>query len=140
MVKTSLAGGNRTVRRLAVVLAASAGTLAAIAGPAQAESFVPVPSNYVYNVDMGAWHDYCTWSPDMPVVPPWGQVDFRGPCANHDMCEEAGSANTLRCDNLFFDLMHQQCAHTFGNDVGRPPCDFIADTYYNVVRNTGDPA
>ncbi|GAB2756078.1 hypothetical protein [Amycolatopsis magusensis] len=131
---------NGKLRRFAVVLACAAGGLGMAAGSAQAASFVPVPSGYVYDTSRGAWHDYCTWSPDKPVVPPWGQVDFRGPCAHHDMCEEAGGANTLRCDRLFFDKMHQQCEYTFGTGPARGPCDFIADTYYNVVRNTGDPA
>ena len=130
----------RKWRRRAVVLAAGIGVLPFAAGTAQAAQFVPIPGNYQYEPSRGAWHDYCTWSPDKPVVPPWGQVDFRGPCANHDMCEEGGGPNTYRCDRLFFNLMHQQCEYTFGTGPARGPCDFIADTYYNVVRNTGDPA
>ncbi|WP_410657288.1 hypothetical protein [Amycolatopsis sp. lyj-112] len=124
-------------RRYAVALTVATGAIPFMAGTAQAAAFVPIPSGYVYDVNRGAWHDYCTLSPDKPVVPPWGQVDFRGPCANHDLCEEGGGQNTLRCDDLFFRLMHQQCDHTFGAGPARGPCDFIADTYYNAVRNTG---
>ncbi|MER7864178.1 hypothetical protein ABTX61_34080 [Amycolatopsis japonica] len=135
--KSSQSRTSSRLRRGAVALAVAAGALPFLAGTAQATAFVRIPSNYVYDPSRGAWHDYCTLSPDKPVVPPWGQVDFRGPCANHDMCEEAGGKNTLRCDNLFFRLMHQQCDHTFGTGPARGPCDFIADTYYNAVRATG---
>ena len=43
--------------------------------------FVAVPSRYVYDPSKGSLHDYCTKSPDS-----WGRADFRGPCANHDLC------------------------------------------------------
>jgi hypothetical protein len=54
------------------------------------------------------------------------------------MCEEAGGKNTYACDRLFFNLMHEQCAWAFAaGNPHRGPCDFIADTYYNTVRQTG---
>lgn len=46
-------------------------------------SVVNVPSGYRYcptSCTPTALHDYCTWSPDA-----WGQANFRGPCAIHDM-------------------------------------------------------
>ena len=43
--------------------------------------FVAVPARYEYNPRQGSLHDYCTHAPDS-----WDRADFRGPCANHDLC------------------------------------------------------
>lgn len=50
---------------------------------------VPVPYNYIYNprLDPKSLHDYCTLSPDSVEL--FGKdIDFSGPCANHDICYE----------------------------------------------------
>ncbi|MGQ0839195.1 hypothetical protein [Actinokineospora sp.] len=128
-------------KRFALVLAVTMGALTLFAGTAQAASFVPIPRNYVYNPNLGAFHDYCTRSPDQPnIIPIVGglsrRVDFRGPCANHDLCEQRVGYGNLACDNAFRNLLHQQCAYFFGGDFAyQPPCDFLADTYYWAVRN-----
>lgn len=57
-------------------------------GPTSA-GIVPIPEHYIYNPN--AWrtgyHDYCTSSPDFYLTPDLS-ADFRGACANHDMCME----------------------------------------------------
>jgi hypothetical protein len=66
--------------------------------PGQAKAavypFVQVPSRYVYDPSQGSLHDYCTKSPDS-----WGRADFRGPCANHDLCYMDHVRGKQSCDD-----------------------------------------
>lgn len=83
---------------------------------------VPVPAAYVYRPSTGVHggdktrHDYCTKSPDS-----WGQANFRGPCARHDMCLDFNWAGDSTCHSwLRNDLIRQ--------------CDAAYDRWYEVTE------
>lgn len=77
----------------------------------QVVSPISIPGNYIYNTNLAptGLHDFCSKSQDL-----WGEdagylnatnrvADFRGPCAQHDMCYERNSSYDVRivtCDPL----------------------------------------
>lgn len=119
---------------------------------------ITVPGEYVYdhegdhmqpgdNPDLyKGRHDWCTTSPDQPGV------DFRGPCARHDMCYDANpnavpsekSPGKVECDKRFRSDMHSNCNEKYhGDDDSLKNCHRIADFYADVVESragtNGDP-
>lgn len=113
-------------------------------GTAFAASAVPVPPEYVYNPKLGPRHDFCTWSSDEPVINnkqlKRRTVDFRGPCARHDLCYDR-SANKAGCDNQFKRDLDQQCDFTFQGDTTGylDYCRGRAQAYYAGVVAGGTP-
>jgi len=94
--------------------------------------FVDVPSDYAYDTDLGAQHDYCTISPD-EYDGVSGTADFRGPCAYHDECYGSGG-DRFNCDiNLNSDL-HENCHDSFSwYEPDRYVCYDVANLYLDVV-------
>lgn len=132
------------IRQLAISAPTAAGASILFAGTALAAESVPIPPEYVYdpNLEPVTLHDYCTKSADEPNIENHqGQqsVDFRGPCAPHDLCY-AGTASKDTCDNGFHDDMVQQCEATFGGDTTGyvERCKAAANTYYIGVDWFGD--
>jgi hypothetical protein len=130
---------------------------AASAGPSK----VGVPSGYIYcsaknrkklaKCKPAAWHDYCTYSPDQPVFY-FGDarltVDFRGPCARHDMAiqkivKKGGSLSSKKskrrsADSTFKSRMFQNCDNKFSSNNStakavKKTCRKTATTYYKAV-------
>jgi hypothetical protein len=104
---------------------------------AMAVGVVTVPSNYVYNPSLGWPHDYCTSAPD-EFYTPWGpNADFRGPCARHDMCYEAGS-NRYGCDDRLWSDMVANCEYAYPPDWKlRTQCKNTAWIYWGAVTAYG---
>lgn len=132
------------MKRLALaVLTVAAMSMAAPTAALAAPGPVTIPADYVYEPSRGSLHDYCTSSEDVPVVfhrytRRSKPVDFRGPCARHDMCYE-GDRSKASCDDAFRRDMYQQCDHTFTTDSGfRSTCHQRADLYYDAVVRFGD--
>lgn len=97
------------------------------------ESFIGVPSGYVYNPSLGWAHDYCTKSPDEFNVA-GNRADFRGPCARHDMCYQRKRCRSKSCDVALRENLKTNCrVQLGGNNPLRGTCLATADTYYNVV-------
>ncbi len=124
-------------------------------------SKVGIPSTYVWcsfydrprykRCQPPRLHDYCSWSPDRPVVYAGRTsrtVDFRGPCARHDMgiakiLKQGGTVGTKRskrrtADRVFRDRMYQNCSNAFYQSTSsgralKSNCRSIASTYYRVV-------
>ncbi|HIW94969.1 MAG TPA: hypothetical protein H9867_00545 [Candidatus Corynebacterium gallistercoris] len=105
---------------------------------------IPVPSIYRYDPN---WHgtgdslnDYCTWSPDdfRPADVYAPAADFRGPCANHDMCYEAvnrGTRDRGYCDSKFLRELYYVCSHVYDRGSGvEGQCRSRAELYYSAVR------
>lgn len=127
-------------------------------------SKVGIPSSYRYcsswerlvakkkGCTPSALHDYCTWSPNKPQFQygsHTGQVDFRGPCARHDMgiakiIKQGGSLTNKRTkrakvDKTFRSRMYQNCANAFyaNNKLSKGlkgSCRGTASLYYSVVK------
>lgn len=97
---------------------------------------VVVPSNYCYDPDTTnhrGWHDYCTSSPDS-VYAGTGVVDFRGPCARHDMCLQASRSHS-KCDGPLYNDMIKNCDQRFAwYNPSRAVCHRVAATYYAVIK------
>lgn len=102
-------------------------------GPDIDSDFVSVPSNYVYDPELGSLHDYCTSSPDEFPGPFADNADFRGPCARHDLCY-AGTASEFTCDNSLWSDMRTNCAYVYSwyNPL-RETCYTTADIYWAAV-------
>ncbi|AZT96589.1 hypothetical protein CXR27_05905 [Brevibacterium aurantiacum] len=100
-----------------------------------------------------AWHDYCTYSPDQPEFR-FGDarltVDFRGPCARHDMAiqsivKKGGSLSSKKskrrsADSTFKSRMFQNCDNKFSSSSAtskavKKTCRKTATTYYKTVAN-----
>ena len=100
--------------------------------------FVAVPSRYVYDPSKGSLHDYCTKSPDS-----WGRADFRGPCANHDLCYEDHVRGKEPRDQGLRTDMEMNCGVAFDQDGGDKDrkkfetCYKIAATYHYWVSRKG---
>lgn len=105
---------------------------------------VVVPSNYCYDPHTSnhtGWHDYCTDSPDAVYVSsgaPFGvgsgTVDFRGPCARHDMCLQSSHSHS-KCDGPLLSNMKTNCSQRFASyNPARYKCDAVAYTYYLVIK------
>lgn len=132
---------------------------AASSGPSK----VGVPSGYIYcsasnrkklaKCKPAAWHDYCTYSPDQPEFR-FGDarltVDFRGPCARHDMAiqsivKKGGSLSSKKskrrsADSTFKSRMFQNCDNKFSSSSAtskavKKTCRKTATTYYKTVAN-----
>src|SRR4051812_23740389 len=54
---------------------------------------VGIPANYQYDPRRGPRHDYCT----SPARQSFGDANFRGPCARHDMCYDSSTDKKV-CD------------------------------------------
>lgn len=101
-------------------------------------TYVTIPSNYVYdtNAKQKTLHDYCSYSPDS-----WGGANFRGPCARHDMCIQAGgdagkSVGSYRptCDNNLWNQLDSNCDYEYGKwDPRRYACRDTAEVYWATV-------
>jgi hypothetical protein len=100
--------------------------------------FVAVPSRYVYDPAQGSLHDYCTKSPDR-----WGRADFRGPCANHDLCYMDHVRGKDPCDQSLRTDMEMNCGVAFDQDGGDKDrkkfetCYRMAAGYYGWVNRKG---
>ena len=100
--------------------------------------FVAVPAPYVYDPSKGSLHDYCTKSPDS-----WDRADFRGPCANHDLCYQDHVRGKQACDDSLRTDMEMNCGFAFdqdGADKDRKKfetCWKIAATYWYWVQRKG---
>ena len=93
---------------------------------------VNVPKSYCYDpttTTHRGWHDYCTHSPDS-----YFSADFRGPCARHDMCLQAGKGHHT-CDAALLDNLYHNCNYAYGrfNPV-RYTCQAIAQEYYGYIK------
>lgn len=97
------------------------------------ESFIGIPSGYVYNPAQGWAHDYCTYSPDEFNVA-GNKVDFRGPCARHDMCYMKKKCRSKACDVTLRENLKTNCRVQLNalNPL-RAVCLATADVYYNAV-------
>ncbi len=101
---------------------------------------VVVPTSYCYDphtTDNTVLHDYCSHSPDSIHFPGWfvgGTADFRGPCARHDLCLQAGHSHGT-CDGPLLGQMKQNCRYTFGSsNPYRYSCYGTAYTYYVAIK------
>jgi hypothetical protein len=105
---------------------------------------VVVPTNYCYDPTTNnhrGWHDYCTHAPDSVYVSsgaPFGvgsgTVDFRGPCARHDMCLQSTHSHS-KCDGPLLSNLKQNCSQRFASyNPARYKCDAVAYTYYLVIK------
>lgn len=133
----------------AVTVVAAAATLHCQSHSAESKPVkgkVVVPSNYCYDPHTSnhpAWHDYCTHSPDSIYVSsgaPFGlgsgTVDFRGPCARHDMCLQSSHSHS-KCDGPLLNNMKTNCSQRFNSyNPARYKCDAVAYTYYLVIKAT----
>lgn len=129
-------------------------------------SKVGIPSSYRYcsswdrlvakkkGCTPSSLHDYCTWSPNRPQFhygSHTGQVDFRGPCARHDMgiskiIKQGGTLTTKRnkragADKTFRSRMYQNCANAYysNNSISKGlkgSCRGTASLYYSAVKKT----
>lgn len=100
---------------------------------------ISIPSGYVYNTNLNpkSLHDYCTASPDE-----WGNANFRGACARHDMClvpltpmldQVKRRKGRTACDTLLWGNLTASCALAYGW-AGRPACNTIARVYFAAVQ------
>ena len=100
--------------------------------------FVDVPARYEYNPSKGSLHDYCTKSPDS-----WDRANFRGPCANHDLCYMDHVRGKQACDDSLRTDMEMNCGVAFDQDGGHKDrdkfktCYKIAATYWYWVQKKG---
>ena len=112
--------------------------LVPVAASATVYPFVGVPARYVYDPSQGSLHDYCTKSPDS-----WDRADFRGPCANHDLCYQDHVRGKQACDDSLRDDMQLNCGFAFDQDGGDKDrkkletCWKIAATYHYWVQRKG---
>jgi len=97
------------------------------------QSFVAVPSNYVYNPSLGSLHDFCTSSPDS-----WFSADFRGPCAIHDMCYEQPGSHKKFCDDQLEVQLTENCDYAYAPGASRSTCHGTANVYWAAVTAFGD--
>lgn len=97
------------------------------------QSFVGIPSNYVYNPSLGSLHDYCTSSPDS-----WFSADFRGPCAVHDLCYEVPGSHKKFCDDQLEVQLTENCDAAYSPGVNRSTCHGTANVYWAAVTAFGD--
>jgi hypothetical protein len=147
----------RYIRRTLVVLTAvlavlapSAVAQAAAASKAEVLSTWTQTSESSYNAwnaarqNQGAWAsydfdwstDYCSSSPDNPLG-----FKFDLSCWHHDFGYRnykaigAFPANKPRVDSMFYADLQRSC-DTY-NRLLQPPCDALAWTYYQAVKNFG---
>lgn len=114
-------------------------------------SKVGIPSGYVY---CKIWvtakckpknlHDYCSWSPDSYTYK-GTKVDYRGPCARHDMSIDSIRKKNISvsnkrsqrasADTKFKSNLRQNCGYSlYKTSAGRSKCYDRAALYYSVVR------
>lgn len=93
---------------------------------------VNVPKSYCYDPDTTThpgWHDYCTHSPDS-----YGKADFRGPCAYHDLCLQAGHGHGS-CDGKLLTRLDHNCDFAYGRfNPTRYTCRARALEYYAFIK------
>jgi hypothetical protein len=98
-----------------------------------------IPDRYVYDPDRGSLHDYCTWSSDQPSVRTGGSVDFRGPCARHDLCYDEDEHGKVYCDTHFRVRMYNECDYQYPSpSIARADCHSLAENYYRAAKQFGD--
>lgn len=142
--------------------ASSSGQPAVSAQASSKPSKVGIPSSYVYcsksnrkklsKCKPASLHDYCSYSPDKPYILGGAQakqVDFRGPCARHDMgigtiIKAGGSLTTKRKKRANVDTrlkahMYQNCSNAFwGSNWAvkkrNGNCRSTASVYYAAVK------
>jgi len=123
------------------VLVVAVAVVASAPGQAKATvyPFVDVPARYVYDPSQGSLHDYCTKSPDS-----WGRADFRGPCANHDLCYMDHVRGKQSCDDSLRTDMEMNCGVAFDQDGTAKDedkfttCLRMAAGYYGWVKKKGN--
>lgn len=124
------------------LLAAFVGLLCAgvpVMASATVYPFVGVPARYEYDPSKGSLHDYCTKSPDS-----WGRADFRGPCANHDLCYQDHVRGKDPCDQSLRTDIEMNCGVAFDQDGGDKDrdkfetCNRMAAGYYGWVKKMGN--
>lgn len=100
---------------------------------------IEIPGSYCYTGITGdTLHDFCTKSPD-EWPSPGANANFRGPCAQHDMCYEANTGNTNEmrtCDSNFRNNLMRVCEGVYTgviDNARRQPCRGTALGYYSAV-------
>lgn len=111
--------------------------------------FVGIPADYEYNLwyqpqKYRVQHDYCSYAPNGIWFVPY-YVNFRGPCAIHDMCyqefndlphsEKVGERMAL-CQRPFLENMIANCHHQIGgvfSEANLLQCRCVAHTYHAAV-------
>ncbi|MEJ6014043.1 hypothetical protein WG936_09355 [Corynebacterium sp. H127] len=100
---------------------------------------VPIPDFYEYDPSAlhPGLHDYCTFSPNYYVTPELN-ADFRGACANHDLCMEESLFYGLGygwCNIALRKDMQAVCTSVYQNELEyhRQGCLDTADLYYSAV-------
>lgn len=111
----------------------------------QVVSPILIPGNYIYNTNLepASLHDFCSISQDM-----WGGdtryfnytnrvADFRGLCAQHDMCYERNSSYDVRiitCDPLLRMNLKTACRESYAQTLTRVNCWSTAEGMYQAVK------
>lgn len=118
--------------------ATSSADIASVAGPISAASsavHITVPSRYVYNPNttyQRTLHDYCTASPDS-----WGDANFRGSCARHDLCIMDRQIARSTCDSNLLSNLKSECRYAYASwyeAAAKAECLGVAYVYYGAVR------
>lgn len=136
-----------SVERMIPGLGSSEG-LSVIPAASSRPAKITIPGTYKYcpwTCSPKNLHDYCSWSPDK-----YGQADFRGPCARHDMGIDSIrkkniSANSKRSQRASVDVtfkghLRQNCGNGYwGSDSVtkwyRNNCYERTSVYYSVVSS-----
>ncbi|KAI8802719.1 hypothetical protein BJ742DRAFT_831839 [Cladochytrium replicatum] len=96
-----------------------------------ARCHVSIPPEYV-NSGVDSHTDFCTASPDT-----WGEADFRGPCARHDLCFDKLIGNgegEQSCNNQFLRDLTAECKCAYGSrNPLRYTCISTAHVYFAAV-------
>lgn len=100
---------------------------------------VPIPEQYIYDpfAFRKGLHDYCTSAPNFYVTPELN-ADFRGACANHDMCMEDVSwfeSGVSWCNAALLLDMRAVCHSVYVSELEKHQqgCRDTAELYYNAV-------
>lgn len=100
---------------------------------------IEIPDDYYYSGVTGdTLHEFCTKSPD-EFPSPGANTNFRGACAQHDMCYEAvepDAAGMRTCDSDFRNNLLRVCEGVytgFIDKLRRDSCSSTAIGYYSAV-------
>ncbi|MCA1841907.1 MAG: hypothetical protein LC792_01700 [Actinobacteria bacterium] len=126
-------------RLVAAIVAGLVWVMIPAPASATAYPFAAVPARYVYDPSKGSLHDYCTKSPDG-----WDRADFKGPCANHDLCYMDHVRGKEACDRSLRTDMEMNCGVAFDQDGADKDggkfktCRKMAAAYYGWVKKKGN--
>lgn len=101
------------------------------AGRSTINGVISIPAGYPNPTWRESLRDYCTSAPEW-----FGEADFRGPCARHDVCYHNG-VNRPACDSVFWGHLLLECQFAYYDvweQIQRGACNAAASTYYAVVR------